>query len=196
VAVVVALAVPEAAVIVLVPAETPVSNPLFDTVATEGVALDQHTVVPVQLVPPVKVSGFPLLSVPAAVNCWVSLTLTVGSGGSITMLETVGFVKNPVQLILRARAASAAKAPAAQNLLFLDAIVIENSSAGQSGSGFRDRDYQPRLGDSDLPSELDSNPRFLHSSPAKNCSRSKFSPNSNQYFGATPRTSVGNALPG
>ena len=55
VAVVVALAVPEAALMVLVPAETPVSSPPVVMVATLGVALDQHTVVPVQLVPPVRV---------------------------------------------------------------------------------------------------------------------------------------------
>jgi hypothetical protein len=69
VAVVVALAVPEAAVMVLVPAATPVSNPPVEIVATPGVSLDQHTVVPVQLVPPLKVRAFPLLSVPAAVSC-------------------------------------------------------------------------------------------------------------------------------
>jgi hypothetical protein len=91
VAVVVALAVPDAAVMVVVPTETPVSSPPVEIVATLGVALDQHTVVPVQLVPPVKVSGIPLLSVPAAVSCRVFATLTVGLGGSITMEETVGF---------------------------------------------------------------------------------------------------------
>jgi hypothetical protein len=67
-AVVVALAVPDAAVIVAVPALTPVNRPPTLTVATLGVSLDQHTTVPVQVVPPVRVSGFPLLSVPAAVN--------------------------------------------------------------------------------------------------------------------------------
>ncbi len=69
VAVAVAVAVPEAAVIVEVPAETPVSRPPALIVATVGVPLDQQTVVPVQLVPAVKVSAFPLLSVPAAVIC-------------------------------------------------------------------------------------------------------------------------------
>jgi hypothetical protein len=72
VAVVVAVAVPEDAVMVLVPAETPVSRPPVVIVATLGVALDQHTVVPLQLVPPVRVSVLPLLSVPAAVNVAVS----------------------------------------------------------------------------------------------------------------------------
>ena len=124
VAVVVALAVPDAAVTVLVPAETPVSSPLVDTVATLGVSLDQHTVVPVQLVPPVKVSGFPLLSVPAAVSSLVSPMLTVGFGGSITMLDTVGFTKNPVQLTASAKVASTAKAPASRSLFFVDDIVI------------------------------------------------------------------------
>jgi len=124
VALVVALAVPDAAVIVLVPAETPVSSPPVEIVATLGVSLDQHTVVPVQLVPPLKVSGFPLLSVAAAVNCDVSPTLTVGLGGSITILVTVGFWKNPVQLTARAKAARAAKPPAKRSLFFGDDIVI------------------------------------------------------------------------
>jgi hypothetical protein len=116
VAVVVALAVPEAAVMVLVPAETPVSSPPLVMVATLGVSLDQQTVVPVQLVPPVRVSALPLLSVPAAVNVVVSPWLTVGLGGSMVMLETVGFTKKPVQLKARAKVARAAKAPAMRSL--------------------------------------------------------------------------------
>jgi hypothetical protein len=124
VAVVVALAVPDAAVMVLVPAETPVSVPLLLMVATLGVSLDQHTVVPVQLVPPVRVRPFPLLSVPAAVSCVVNPTLTVGLGGSIVMVETVGLVKKPVQLTPRANVASAAKAPIRWSLLFLDDISV------------------------------------------------------------------------
>jgi len=124
VAVVVALAVPDAAVMVLVPAETPVSVPPVLMVATLGVALDQHTVVPVQVVPPVRVSGFPLLSVPAAVNCRVRVWLTVGLGGSIVMAETVGLTKNPVQLMARTRVASTARAPAKRSLWLVDDIVI------------------------------------------------------------------------
>jgi hypothetical protein len=124
VAVVVALAVPDAAVMVLVPGATPVRRPPTETVATDGVSLDQHTVVPVQLVPPVRVSGFPLLSVPAAVSCRVSVTLTVGLGGSITMLDTVGFTKKPLQLTARAKNPSAARAPARRSLWFGDDIVM------------------------------------------------------------------------
>jgi len=126
VAVVVALAVPEAAVMVLVPAETPVSRPPVVIVATLGVALDQHTVVPLQLVPPVKVIALPLLSVPAAVNVAVSPSLTVGFGGSIVMLETVGFTKKPVQLMVKASIARKAKAPARRRLCFVDDIVISD----------------------------------------------------------------------
>lgn len=129
VAVVVALAVPDAAVIVLVPAETPVSTPPAVIVATVGVSLDQHTVVPVQLVPPVKVSAFPLLSVPAAVSCVVRPWLTVGLGGSMVILETVGLTKNPVQLAASANVASAVKAPIRLSLGFADDIVISDSSA-------------------------------------------------------------------
>ena len=124
VAVVVALAVPEAAVMVLVPAVTPVNVPPVLIVATLGVALDQHTVVPVQVVPPVRVSGFPLLSVPAAVSCAVNPTLTDGLGGSIAMVDTVGFTKKPVQLMARANVATAAKAPARRSLCLVDDIVI------------------------------------------------------------------------
>ena len=124
VAVVVALAVPDAAVMVLVPAETPVRSPPVEIVATLGVSLDQHTVVPVQLVPPLKVSGSPWLSSPAAVNCRVSPMLTVGFAGSIVILETVGFTKNPLQLTASARTASAPKAPARRNMFFVDDIVI------------------------------------------------------------------------
>jgi hypothetical protein len=124
VAVVVAVAVPEAAVMVLVPAETPVSSPPVLMVATLGVALDQHTVLPVQLVPPVRVSALPLLSVPAAVNCVVSPSLTVGLGGSMVMLETVGFTKKPLQLTARAIVVRRAKAPARRSLCFVDDIDI------------------------------------------------------------------------
>jgi hypothetical protein len=126
VAVVVALAVPEAAVMVLVPAETPVSSPPVVIVATLGVALDQHTVVPLQLVPPVRVIELPLLSVPAAVNVAVNPWLTVGLGGSIVMLETVGFTKKPVQLMVKASVARKAKAPARRRLCFVDDIVISD----------------------------------------------------------------------
>jgi hypothetical protein len=126
VAVAVALAVPEDAVMVLVPAEIPVSRPPVVMLATVGVALDQHTVVPLQLVPPVKVIALPLLSVPAAVNCVVSPWLTVGLGGSIVMLETVGFTKKPVQLMVKASVARKAKAPARRSLFFVDDIVISD----------------------------------------------------------------------
>jgi len=124
VAVAVALAVPEDAVMVLVPAEIPVSRPPVVMLATVGVALDQHTVVPLQLVPPVKVIALPLLSVPAAVNCVVSPWLTVGLGGSMVMADTVGFTKKPVQLMVKASVARKAKAPARRSLFFVDDIVI------------------------------------------------------------------------
>lgn len=126
VAVAVALAVPEDAVMVLVPAEIPVSRPPVVMLATVGVALDQHTVVPLQLVPPVKVIALPLLSVPAAVNCVFSPWLTVGLGGSIVMADTVGFTKNPVQLMVKASVARKAKAPARRSLFFVDDIVISD----------------------------------------------------------------------
>jgi hypothetical protein len=137
VAVVVALAVPDAAVMVLVPAETPVSSPPVEIVATLGVALDQHTVFPVQLVPPVKVSGFPLLSVAAAVNCWVNPTLTLGLGGSITMVLTVGLTKNPLQPTARASARSAVKALIKRRFNPSFDFVDDIMSAGSLGKKLR-----------------------------------------------------------
>jgi hypothetical protein len=126
VAVVVALAVPDAAVTVAVPAEIPFRAPPVLMVATLVSELDQHTVEPVQLVPPVSVRALPLLSVPAAVSDVVNPTLTLGSGGSIVMVETVGFTKKPVQLKARAKVARAAKAPAMRSLCFVDDIFILN----------------------------------------------------------------------
>jgi hypothetical protein len=123
VAVVVAVAVPDAAVMELVPTETPVNVPPALMVATLGVPLDQHTVVPVQLVPPVRVMGLPLLSVPAAFNCVVNPTLTDGLGGRIEMVETVGFTKNPLHPTPRAKSRSVANEPAMRSL-FLDGIII------------------------------------------------------------------------
>jgi hypothetical protein len=61
VAVVVPVIDPDAAVMVVVPAETPVSKPPVVMVATEVSELDQQTVLPVQLVPPVKVPELPSL---------------------------------------------------------------------------------------------------------------------------------------
>jgi hypothetical protein len=61
VAVVVPVIAPEAAVMVVVPTEIPVSRPPVLILATVGSELDQHTVLPVQLVPPVKVPVLPSL---------------------------------------------------------------------------------------------------------------------------------------
>lgn len=130
VAVAVALAVPEDAVIVLVPAEMPLSRPPVLIVATVGVSLDQQTVVPVQLVPAVRVKAFPLLSVPAAFSCSVSPILTVGAEGSMAMLETVGLTKNPVQLAARASTKSTAKAPARRSFPWFDRIAMHAPKMG------------------------------------------------------------------
>ena len=58
VAVVVEVIEPEAAVMVVVPAERPVNRPPVVMDATVGEELDQHTLLPVQLVPPAR---FPVL---------------------------------------------------------------------------------------------------------------------------------------
>lgn len=59
VAVVVPVMAPEAAVMVAVPEATPVSNPPVVMVAVDVSELDQQTVFPLQLVPPVKVCVLP-----------------------------------------------------------------------------------------------------------------------------------------
>jgi hypothetical protein len=134
VAVVVALAVPDAAVMVAVPAEIPFRAPPVLIVATLVLELDQHTVVPVQLVPPVSVRGLPLLSVPAAVSDVVNPTLTLGSGGSIVMVETVGFTKKPVQLMVRPRVTRAANDPARRSLCLFNDIILRLLRARLLGS--------------------------------------------------------------
>jgi hypothetical protein len=94
VAVVVPVMEPEEAVMVDVPAETPVSMPPVVTVATAVSELDQQTVSPVQLVPPFNVLLLPSLKVAAAVSCSEAAPLpkpTDGLGGSMVMEETVGF---------------------------------------------------------------------------------------------------------
>jgi hypothetical protein len=127
VAVVVPVTDPEAAVMVDVPTATPVSRPPTLIVATVGSELDQHTVEPVQLVPPFKVALLPSLLVAAAVNCSgddPGPNPTAGFGGSIVIVETVGFWKNPVQPIEIAKMASAAKAPIRRSLCFVDDMII------------------------------------------------------------------------
>jgi len=125
VAVVVAVIDPEAAVMVDVPAESPVNRPPVEMDATVGSELDQQTVLPVQLVPALSDPVLPSLKVAAAVICCVAALgpkATVGLGGSIVMLETVGFWKKPVQLTARVNIARAAKAPARRTLCFVDDI--------------------------------------------------------------------------
>jgi hypothetical protein len=127
VAVVVPVAVPEEAVIVEVPTETPVRRPPTLMVATVGSELDQHTVEPVQLVPPFKVALLPSLLVAAAVNCSADdpePNPTDGLGGSIVIVETVGFWKKPVQLIASANIESAAMAPIRRSFCLADDIVM------------------------------------------------------------------------
>src|SRR5271155_577114 len=126
VAVVVPVTDPEAAVMVDVPTETPVNKPPVLMVATDGSELDQHTAVPVQLVPPVRVPLLPSLKVAAAVSCSgldPGPKPTVGVGGSIVIVDTVGFTKNPLQPKPRAKIRSVANEPAMRSL-FLDGIII------------------------------------------------------------------------
>ncbi len=126
VAVVVPVMVPEAAVIVVVPAEIPVSKPPVVILATVVSELDQQTVLPVQLVPPVSVLVLPSLNVASATSCSeleFGPNDTVGLGGSIVMVETVGFTKKPLQLTARTNVANAAKATARRTFCFVDDMV-------------------------------------------------------------------------
>lgn len=91
VACVVPLMAPEAAVMVAVPWATPVADPLVVMVTTVVSELDQQTVLPLQLVPPVRVDVLPSWKVPVAVICWVAPWLIVGVGGSTVMVLRVGF---------------------------------------------------------------------------------------------------------
>lgn len=125
VAVAVPVAVPDAAVMVVVPAETPVKVPPVLIVATLGVELDQHTVSPVQLVPPESVTGAsPWLSCPSAVSGVDCPMLTVGLGGSIVTLVMVGFTKNPLQLTASASVPSTANAPMVRRFHFIPDIFL------------------------------------------------------------------------
>ena len=82
---------PEAAVMVAVPWPAPVADPLVVMVTTVASEVDQQTVLPLQLVPPVRVDVLPSWKVPVAVICWVAPWLIVGVGGSIVMVLRVGF---------------------------------------------------------------------------------------------------------
>lgn len=64
-----AVAAPEDAVIVALPVAIPFSNPPVVMVTVPVSLLDQHTVVPVQLVPGVRLYVWLLLSVPTALSC-------------------------------------------------------------------------------------------------------------------------------
>ena len=131
VAVVVALAVPEDAVMVLFP-------PKFLQGATgadgsyAGIGAGPTHRSAGTTCAAGKVRALPLLSVPAAVSDVVNPTLTLGFGGSIVIVETVGFTKKPVQLMVRASVARKAKAPAMRSLCFVDDIVISNPSGALS----------------------------------------------------------------
>jgi hypothetical protein len=48
----------------------------------------------------------------------------VGDAGPIASAVSVGFTKNPRQLMAKARVASAAKAPISRSFFFVDDIII------------------------------------------------------------------------
>jgi hypothetical protein len=124
VALAVAVALPEDAVTVALPVAMPLSRPPLVMVTVLVSELDQHTVVPVQLVPPVRVYVFPSLSVPTALSCSVLFTLTDGLDGSIVTDVMVGFTKNPVQLTASTKVASAENTPVRRSLFLVDDIAI------------------------------------------------------------------------
>jgi hypothetical protein len=123
VAVAVPVALPEDAVIVALPTARPFSKPPLVIVAVLVSELDQHTVVPVQLVPPVRVYVFPSLSVPTAFNCAVLFTLTDGLDGSTVIEVIVGFTKKPLQPTPTPKMRSVANAPASRRFRLFDDMV-------------------------------------------------------------------------
>jgi len=103
-----------------------VSKPPVEMVATDVSELDQHTVFPLQLVPPVNVDVLVSWKVPVAVSCWVAPWLILGVGGSIVMVVRVGFWKKPLQLMVSAAVSSMAQVSARRSLCFVDDIVISD----------------------------------------------------------------------
>jgi|SRR5579862_1603463 len=114
----------EDAVIVPVPEDCAVTSPPEVMVATFVPSTPVPEMLQVTGVVPLE----PSLNVPTA-NIWtVLLTFPVkmiGETGPTASAVSVGFTKNPVQLIASARVASAAEAPTTRILCFVDDIFVE-----------------------------------------------------------------------
>lgn len=100
------------------------ANPPVVMATTVVSELDQQTVFPLQLVPPVRVDVLPSWKVPVADICWLAPWLILGVGGSTVIVVRVGFTKNPVQLMVKASATRRAKVPARRSFCLVDDIVI------------------------------------------------------------------------
>jgi hypothetical protein len=111
------LIVPDWAVIVAVPAATPVTLPELLIVATLLSELVQTT-------PVVRVFVLLSLYVPVAVICCVEPTGTLILVGPTVTVVSVGFTKNPRQPRVTAKIASTAKAPARRSFCLVDDMVV------------------------------------------------------------------------
>src|SRR3984893_4413977 len=109
--------VPDWAVIVAVPVATPATWPEPLIVATLPSELVQTT-------PEVRVFVLPSLYVPVAVICCVEPTGRLKPVGPTVTVVSVGFTKKPRQPRLKAKIASAAKAPAMRSFCWVDDMVV------------------------------------------------------------------------
>src|ERR1700736_3292069 len=109
--------VPDWAVIVAVPAATPVTLPEPLILATFPSELVHTT-------PEVRVFVLPSLYVPVAVICCVEPTGRLKPVGLTVTVVSVGFTKKPRQPRLNAKIASAAKVPARRRFCLVDDMVV------------------------------------------------------------------------
>ena len=109
--------VPDWAVIVAVPAATPVTWPELLTVATFPSELVQTT-------PEVRVFVLPSLNVPVALICCVDPTGRVKPVGPTVTVVSVGFTKKPRHPRVKAKVASAVKAPARRSFCLVGDMVV------------------------------------------------------------------------
>lgn len=98
------LTVPDAAVIVAVPGETPVTNPVVLMLAIVESEVDQKALL-------VKSCVVPSLKVPVAAICKVLPCWNVGVVGPTVRVDSVGFTKNPLHPAPNASASATANPP-------------------------------------------------------------------------------------
>jgi hypothetical protein len=123
VAVVVPLTEPEVAVMVAVPAATPVRSPELLTVAVESLELDHVTLL--------IVAVLPSSLTPVADNCVVALTATLGEDGVMLMEVRTGLVKNPLQPTTINRANDTTSREAVRTVVRRGSISVLNEDSSR-----------------------------------------------------------------